>query len=63
MSISSRLKQSKKPLIIKGKNASGEIIEAYIPAGALPKKDPGIAIAESLRKYPTIQPTPVGGSE
>lgn len=59
MAISNKLEQSKKPLIIRGKNASGKIIEAYIPAGVLPKKDPGIAIAESLRKFPSIQPTPV----
>ena len=54
-----KTEQPKKPLIIKGRNASGKSIEAYIPAGVLPKKDPGLAIAQSLKKFPTIQPTPI----
>ena len=49
----------RKPLIIRGLNASGKIIEAYIPAGVLPKTDPGLAIAESLKKFPDIKPTPI----
>ena len=49
----------KKPLLIKGRNASGKIVEAYIPSGVLPRKDPGLAIAESLKKYPDILPTPI----
>lgn len=51
----------KKPLLIKGRNASGKIIEAYIPAGVLPRKDPGLAIAQSLKKYPNILPTLIQG--
>lgn len=57
--VRSKPKQSKKLLVIKGRNASGQIIEAYIPAGVLPKKDPGLAIAESLKKYADIEPSPV----
>ena len=49
----------KKPLLVKGRNASGKIIEAYIPSGVMPRKDPGLAIAESLEKYADILPTPI----
>ena len=51
--------KAKEPLIITGRNASGKLIQAYIPAGEFPKQDPGLAIAKSLEKYPLIQPTPL----
>lgn len=49
--------------MIQGRNASGKLIEAYIPAGVLPRQDPGLAIAQSLKKYPAIRPTPIRKSK
>lgn len=52
-------KATPKPMPIRGKNASGKIITAYIPAGKQSAEDPGLAIQELLQKYPGIRPTPI----
>jgi hypothetical protein len=53
-------KTSKKsPLIIRGRNATGKIIEGIIPAGKLPSEDPGLVIQQILAKYKDIEPTPI----
>ena len=31
------------PLLVRGRNATGKIIEGIIPAGELPTEDPGLA--------------------
>lgn len=52
-------KQSPPALVIRGRNAKGDIIEGTIPAGEVPTEDPGLAIQKILAKHKHIQPTPV----
>lgn len=47
------------PLLVRGRNAAGKIIEGIIPAGELPTEDPGLAIQRILAKHKDIRPTPV----
>ena len=47
------------PLIVRGRNATGKIIEGAIPAGELLTEDPGLAIQKILAKHKDITPTPV----
>lgn len=47
------------PLVVRGRNAAGKLIEGSIPAGELPTEDPGLAIQKILAKHKDIQPTPV----
>ena len=47
------------PLLVRGRNATGKIIEGMIPAGEFPAEDPGLAIQRILAKYKNIAPTPV----
>lgn len=47
------------PLIIRGRNAAGKMIEGIIPAGELPAEDPGWAIQRILAKHKDIKPTPI----
>lgn len=54
-----KTKKSSPPLVIRGRNATGKIIEGSIPAGELPTEDPGLAIQRILAKHKDITPTPV----
>jgi hypothetical protein len=47
------------PLVIRGRNATGKVIEGSIPAGELPTEDPGLAIQRILAKHKGIAPTPI----
>ena len=47
------------PLVIRGRNATGKLIEGSIPAGELPTEDPGLAIQRILAKHKNIEPTPI----
>ncbi|KAB7731326.1 hypothetical protein F5984_11050 [Rudanella paleaurantiibacter] len=47
------------PLVIRGRNATGKIIEGIIPAGERPAEDPGLAIQKILAKRKNITPTPI----
>jgi hypothetical protein len=47
------------PLVIRGRNATGKIIEGIIPAGELPAEDPGLAIQKILANHKGITPTPI----
>lgn len=47
------------PLVIRGRNAAGKIIEGVIPAGEIPTEDPGLAIQRILAKHKDIKPTPI----
>lgn len=55
------IKNKKKapPLLVRGRNAAGVIIEGVVPAGELSAEDPGLAIQRILAKHKDIQPTPV----
>ncbi len=52
-------KKSTIPLVIRGRNAAGKLIEGVIPAGELPTEDPGLAIQRILAKHKDIAPAPV----
>ncbi len=54
-------KTLKKPtsLLVRGRNASGKLIEGTIPAGELSQEDPGLTIQRILAKRNDLQPTPV----
>jgi hypothetical protein len=52
-------KKSLSPLVIRGRNATGKLIEGTIPAGELPREDPGLAIQRILAKHKDIKPTPI----
>ena len=54
-------KTLKKPasLLVRGRNASGKLIEGTIPAGELSQEDPGLAIQRILAKRNDLRPTPV----
>ena len=52
-------KKSLPPLVIRGRNAAGKMIEGIIPAGELPAEDPGLAIQRILAKHKGIKPTPI----
>jgi hypothetical protein len=52
-------KKSLPPLIIRGRNAAGKMIEGVIPAGEIPAEDPGLAIQRILSKHKDIKPTPI----
>lgn len=54
-----KIKKSTLPLAIRGRNATGKIIEGFIPAGELSIEDPGLAIQKILAKHKDITPTPV----
>ncbi len=54
-----KTKKSAPPLVIRGRNAAGKIIEGSIPAGELPVEEPGLAIQKILAKHKDIIPTPV----
>lgn len=54
-----KTRKSALPLVIRGRNATGKIIEGSIPAGELPTEDPGLAIQRILAKHKDIVPTPV----
>jgi hypothetical protein len=51
----------KKPvsLLVRGRNASGKLIEGTIPAGELSQEDPGLTIQRILAKRKDVQPTPI----
>ena len=57
--MANKTKNTPPPLVVRGRNASGNIIEGFIPAGALPTEDPGLAIQKILAKHNDITPTPV----
>jgi hypothetical protein len=52
-------KKSAHSLVVRGRNATGKIIEGVIPTGELPTEDPSLAIQRILAKYVSITPTPV----
>jgi hypothetical protein len=54
-----KIKKSTPTLVIRGRNATGKIIEGSIAAGELPTVDPGLAIQRILAKHKDIIPTPV----
>ena len=54
-----KIKKLTSPLVIRGRNATGKIIEGSIPAGELSTEDPGLAIQRILAKHKDITPTPV----
>ena len=51
----------KKPvsLLVRGRNASGKLIEGTIPAGELSQEDPGLRIQQILARRKNIEPTPI----
>ena len=53
-------KSLKKPvsLLVRGRNASGKLIEGAIPAGELSQEDPGLTIQRILARRNDVQPTP-----
>ena len=57
--MANKTKKSLSPLVVRGRNATGKIIEGSIPAGTLPTEDPGLAIQKILAKHKNITPTPV----
>jgi hypothetical protein len=54
-----KTKKSALPLVIRGRNATGKMIEGIIPAGEIPTEDPGLAIQRILAKHKDIKPTPI----
>lgn len=57
--MANKTKKFPPPLVIRGRNATGKIIEGSIPAGELPTEDPGLVIQKILAKHKDIMPTPV----
>lgn len=54
-----KTEKSLPPLVVRGRNASGKLIEGVIQSGELPMEDPGLAIQKILAKHNGIKPTPV----
>jgi hypothetical protein len=47
------------PLRVRGRNASGKLIEGTIPAGEMAQEDPGLTIQRILANRTDLAPTPV----
>jgi hypothetical protein len=56
---STKRNRKKEPLYFTVKNASGRDIEAFIPAGYNPTKDPVEKMLKILQHYPPFPPTAI----
>jgi hypothetical protein len=56
-------KKTPAPLLVRGRNAMGKLIDGLIPAGELPTEDPGLAIQQILANHKNIEPTPVSPND
>ena len=46
-------------LHVRGRNATGRLIEGTIPGGVLSQEDPGLRIQQILAKHKGLDPTPL----
>ena len=59
--MATKISKNPSPLIVRGRNAAGKLIEGTIPAGELAQEDPGLVIQRLLAKRKNLSPTPIDG--